>query len=152
MRTPTRRSHETSTRLGTRPGVIEGLISGAGFALLFVALDRTANGAGFWPLVSGMSLGSVLVLPFALKGPRPQAPDANAIGMLIAAGIFGGGGNLCFIAATGAGQLSIVVVLTALYPAITILLARVALGERWNRAQAAGLVAAAAAVTLITLG
>ncbi|WP_415752832.1 hypothetical protein [Salinisphaera hydrothermalis] len=32
------------------------------------------------------------------------------------------------------------------------MLARVILGERWNRAQAAGLVAAAAAVTLITLG
>lgn len=39
-----------------------------------------------------------------------------------------------FVAATGVGQLSIVVVLTALYPNITITLARIFLGERWNRA------------------
>lgn len=136
----------------TRPGVVEGVVSGAGFALLFVALDRAGTGAGFWPLVPGLALGSVLVLPFALKEPRPPALDSHAIGMLTAAGIFGGGGNLLLLTATGIGQLPIVVVFTALYPAITIMLARIFLGERWNRAQAVGLVATAAAVTLITLG
>lgn len=133
----------------TRPGVIEGLVSGAGFALLFVALDRAGTGAGSWPLVPGLAFGSLLILPFVRKERRPRRPDRRAIGLLVTAGLSGGGANLLFLSATGVGQLSIVVVLTALYPAVTILLARVCLGERWNLVQSAGLVAAAAAVTLI---
>ncbi|HET7313844.1 DMT family transporter [Salinisphaera sp.] len=143
---------DRSQTASARPGVAEGLVSGAGFALLFIALDRAGADAGFWPLVPGMALGSLLVLPFALKEPRPGGINGTAIGLLVAAGLFGGGANLLFLAATGRGQLSIVVVLTALYPAVTILLARVFLGEQWNNAQAAGLVAAAIAIVLITLG
>jgi uncharacterized membrane protein len=58
--------------------------------------------------------------------------------------------NLLFLAATGQGRLAIVAVLTALYPAGTILLARVVLKETWTRLQAIGLLCAAVAVALIS--
>jgi uncharacterized membrane protein len=67
-------------------------------------------------------------------------------------GVLAGAANLLFVAATGAGQLAVVAVITSLYPAITIVLARVVLSERWSRTQAAGLVVAAAGVAAITLG
>ncbi len=143
---------DASAKTSTRPGALEGLVSGAGFAVLFIALDRAGPAAGFWPLVPGLALASLLVLPFALKEPRPTRVDTSAVALLLMAGVFGGGADLLFLAATGRGPLSIVAVLTALYPAVTILLARLFLGERWNAAQAFGLAAAAVAITLITLG
>nr|WP_284291368.1 EamA family transporter [Angustibacter aerolatus] len=66
--------------------------------------------------------------------------------------MLGGAANLLYLAATGAGQLAVVAVLTSLYPAITVLLARTLLGERWGAAQKAGLGVCAAAVAAIALG
>ncbi|MGW3205650.1 hypothetical protein [Streptomyces sp. NPDC001135] len=60
--------------------------------------------------------------------------------------------NLLFLAATGQGRLTVVAVLTALHPAVTVLLARVLLTARSTRLQTAGLRAAAAATALTALG
>jgi drug/metabolite transporter (DMT)-like permease len=69
-----------------------------------------------------------------------------------AAGLLGGVSLVLYTVATAHGQLSIVAVLSSLYPAVTILLARVVLHERWSRWQVAGLVAAGAAIVLISGG
>ena len=61
------------------------------------------------------------------------------------------GNNLFYLAATGHGQLSVVAVVTALYPAVTVVLARFLLDERWARLQIAGLVMSALAVGLISV-
>lgn len=56
-----------------------------------------------------------------------------------------------FLFATQQGLLSVVSVISALYPASTVLLAAVVLRERILRWQAVGLVFAAVAVTLVAL-
>jgi uncharacterized membrane protein len=71
---------------------------------------------------------------------------------MILGGFLSGTGNLLFLAATGRGQLAIIAVLSSFYPAITILLARSFLSERWTRLQAVGLVTAAAAIALVSTG
>ncbi|WP_326835483.1 EamA family transporter [Amycolatopsis rhabdoformis] len=134
----------------TRSGVVEGITAGAGFGVLFIGLDRAGTGAGSWPLVAGQAVGVVLLL-LAVIWLRP-ATWARAWWPATAAGVLGGAANLLFVAATGAGQLAVVAVITSLYPAITIVLARGVLHERWSRKQAAGLVIAAAGVAAITLG
>jgi drug/metabolite transporter (DMT)-like permease len=50
------------------------------------------------------------------------------------------------------GDLAVIAVITALYPAGTVLLARVVLAERIGPAQVTGLALAAAAVSLLALG
>jgi drug/metabolite transporter (DMT)-like permease len=65
--------------------------------------------------------------------------------------LLGGIGNILFLSATGKGQLAVVAVTTSLYPAATVLLARVCLQERLNGIQKLGLVVAAVAVVLISL-
>jgi drug/metabolite transporter (DMT)-like permease len=60
-------------------------------------------------------------------------------------------GNLLFLAATRAGRLDVAAVLASLYPASTILLAALALGERPTRRQAMGMVTAVVAVALIAM-
>jgi uncharacterized membrane protein len=56
-----------------------------------------------------------------------------------------------FLAATGRGELAIVAVVASMYPAFTVILARVVLKERWSRRQAIGLLVAAASVILVSL-
>ncbi|MDQ4005382.1 MAG: EamA family transporter, partial [Actinomycetota bacterium] len=57
-----------------------------------------------------------------------------------------------FLLGTRLGLLSVVVVLTSLYPATTVILARLLLKERIGRAQLVGLVLAAIGVVLLTVG
>jgi uncharacterized membrane protein len=78
------------------------------------------------------------------------AMSPRVLAVAIASGVFDATANVCYVLATRAGMLGIAVVLTSLYPGITVLLARVVLGERMRPAQRVGLLIAAAGVVLVT--
>ncbi len=89
----------------------------------------------------------VLVRRIRPAGLRPH------LGALIAIGLLDTGGNALFAAASSAhGLLSVVSVLASLYPVVTVLLARLLLGERVQRTQDAGVLLVLAGVVLITAG
>jgi drug/metabolite transporter (DMT)-like permease len=136
-----------------RAGILTGLIAGAGFALLFIALDRAGTSAGAWPLLPGQAVAVVIVLAWA--APPRNRPGrktwSQAWRLGVAAGVLSGIANLLYLAATGTGQLAIVAVVTALYPAATVLLARLTLHERWSRLQIIGLITSAVAVAAISI-
>lgn len=133
-------------------GAVDGAVAGLGFALLFIALARAGTSSGAWPLVPGqlVSVATVVVLGLTLAKPVHSWRAATAPGLVT--GVLGGLATLLYLAATGRGDLSVVAVLTSLYPAITILLARLVLHERWARLQIAGLGVSAVAVVLISAG
>jgi uncharacterized membrane protein len=133
-------------------GIAEGLLSGMGFALLFIALDQAGTHSGAWPLIPGQSVGFMILLPLAWKERRRFRGVTSATMIIVGAGLISGLANLFFLAATGRGQLSIVAILTSLYPAVTIIFARILLGERWSFLQTVGLGITAAAIVLISLG
>jgi drug/metabolite transporter (DMT)-like permease len=137
-----------------RAGILTGVLAGAGFALLFIALDRAGTSAGAWPLLPGQAVAAIMVLAWAALGRnRPGRKTwSRAWRTGVAAGLLGGIANLLYLAATGAGQLAVVAVVTALYPAVTILLARIMLHERWSRLQIIGLIISALAVAAISIG
>lgn len=136
---------------GIRTGALCGALAGLGFALLFIALDRAGTHAGAWPLLPGQLVSVVLVAPLAYRDVRAAGLPSSAVAALIVvAGVISGTANLLFLAATGHGVLAIVAVVTALYPGVTLILARVILTERWSRLQASGLIIAAAAVVLVS--
>lgn len=137
-----------------RAGIVTGVAAGAGFALLFIALDRAGTSAGAWPLLPGQAVAAVMVLAWA-AAPRNRPGRkawSQAWRLGVTAGVLGGIANLLYLAATGAGQLAVVAVVTALYPAVTILLARLTLHERWSQLQIIGLAASAIAVAAISIG
>jgi len=133
-------------------GVGLGLLAGACFALLFIGLDRAGSDSGLWPVAAATagelaaSLAAVLVTrSIRLPGTRPRLLAALA-------GATGSAGTILFFLATHKGFLAVTAVLTSLYPAMTILLARVLLGERLTALRLGGLVMAGACVALIALG
>lgn len=141
-----------STERGGRlaPGVAEALIAGVAFGAFFVLLDGAGDETGLWPLVGGRtaSLTILTILVLARRERISAAPGTRV--PIVAAGVLDVAANLLYLLATREGLLSIVAVLTSLYPASTILLARIVLGERMGRLQVAGLVLAAAGVVMMT--
>jgi drug/metabolite transporter (DMT)-like permease len=133
-------------------GVALGLVAGACFALLFIALNRAGSGSGLWP-VAAAGVADVLVAGVAAAVTRNlRLPGARGSWLAAAAGVTGAAGTILYFFATHDGFLAITAVLTSLYPAVTIVLARIALGERLTRLRLTGLALAAVCVALIAAG
>jgi drug/metabolite transporter (DMT)-like permease len=145
----------TSGRAG-RPGpaaLLLAVAAGAGIAAQLICLSRSPHDSGIAPLIACRAVSVAVLLPVAVlrRGPAPSRPLLPRPGPAVAAGLFDAAGNLAFLLAVRGGTLVVVAVITALYPAGTVLLARRVLAERLTRWQLAGLAAAAAAVTILAL-
>jgi drug/metabolite transporter (DMT)-like permease len=139
---------------GGRPGtgVLAGLVAGACFASLFIGLDRAGSGSGLWPVAAAQVAEFAAVLVVAVVTGNVRRPAARAGRLAVITGVTGASGTLLYFFATHAGFLAVTAVLTSLYPAVTIVLARTLLGERLTGLRLAGLSLAAACVALIAVG
>lgn len=130
-------------------GLAEAIGAGFGFGVFFIMLAETAPDSGLIPLVAAR-IASVAVLGFlTVTLGRALWLKGAGLWLAVAAGIFDAGANALFLAAARTGLLSLVAVLSALYPASTIVLARVVLGEKIGQVQRAGLALGLAGVLLI---
>ena len=128
------------------------IIGGAGFGFMYVCLDQTSDQSGMWPLVSARVV-SIGVAAAIVVGRRRRAGAPGILsGYAVAAGMFDMGANVLFVLATREGLLSLVSVITALYPVSTILLALRFDRERLSRTQGLGLIGVGVAVALVALG
>jgi len=81
-----------------------------------------------------------------------RLPDSRARLLAVVTGVAGAAGSILFFFATHQGFLAVTAVLTSLYPAVTIVLARTVLGERLTALRLAGLALAGVCVSLIAIG
>jgi drug/metabolite transporter (DMT)-like permease len=131
------------------PGLALAFISGVAIGLFFISLARTSAGAGILPLLVSRST-SLLVFAAAALGRRQAMRMPGEVWRIaLACGVLDMLANALYIFASRGGPLSVVVTLASLYPASTVLLARVVIGERLSRAQTAGVVCALVAVVVI---
>ena len=133
-------------------GVSYGLVAGACFALLFIGLNQAGAGSGLWPVFCSQAAALVAVAGVAMFTRDLHLPEAGGGRLAVVAGLTGGPGTILFFLATHHGLLAVAAVITSLYPAVTIMLARVLLGERLTAVRLAGLSLAAASVALIAVG
>jgi drug/metabolite transporter (DMT)-like permease len=141
----------TGAGRGTAAGSADGLFSGLGFALQFVALVPVDPAAGLWPLVASRAASVAVTVPVVLAaGARVRMPRRLAMGC-VGSGAVGTLAIACYTFATREQLLSVAVVLSALYPVVPVLLGLTVLRERLTRTQTAGLGLAGAAVGLIAL-
>jgi drug/metabolite transporter (DMT)-like permease len=137
---------------GHHRGIFIAALAGIGFAGFFLCISQTGQSSAIWSAVFSRLASLVLVGSIALlrgqKGPLLR-PDA---GLAIVAGCLDVTGTAIFIRANQTGRLDSVVVLSSLYPALTVLLARFFLKEQFTRWKTIGILAAVAAVPLIAAG
>lgn len=137
--------------------LVDGLLAGAGFALLFIGLDQAGDAAGLWPVVAGEAAAIALLIVVAIAGlatsaiPRAGA-DRSTLATTVVAGLLGGVASTTYFVATHDGLLSIVAVVASLYPAVTVILAATVLRETVGRWQLLGLAAALVAIACIVVG
>lgn len=131
-----------------------GLAAGATFGLFFVFLRNAGQSGAFWPIVASRLAGFVvIVIAAAATRTRPVIASGGA-GLLLAtfgSGLLDASANVSYVVATRAGLFGLAVVLTSLYPGVTVLLARFTLGERLRPVQLAGLLLAGLGVVLVTV-
>ena len=123
------------------------------FGGYYVPMHAASTHDWLWPAFLFRCTSVSLVLSVVLaRRIRPSGLRSHWPG-LIAVGFLDTGGNALFAAASSThGLLSVVSVLASLYPVVTVLLARLVLGERVQRTQDAGVLVALAGVVLITAG
>ncbi|HTM05415.1 MAG TPA: DMT family transporter [Vicinamibacterales bacterium] len=129
------------------------IASGVVIGVFYLALARTSAGAGMWPLLAARGASALFFLALALSGGhgRLRLPLA-VLPMAAGCGVIDMLANALYLVATRGGPFSVIVTLVSLYPASTVLLARLVLHERLGRVQVAGVVACLVAIVLIVGG
>ncbi|MFB9662856.1 EamA family transporter [Glycomyces mayteni] len=135
----------------SRKALVLAFGAGAAIALQLVCLHQAPGDSGVAPLIAGRAVASALTLAAAGLLRRRLGDERPAYALSVAAGALDSIANLLFLLASRSGDLAVVAVIVALYPAGTVLLARRVLGERLQRGQLLGLGAAAVAVVLLAL-
>ena len=134
--------------------VVFGIASGASFGLFFLFLRNAGQSGELWPVLAARLSGLAVILIAAVvmrRGPVPRSAGRRIFLAALGAGAVDAIANICYVSATREGLFGLAVVLTSLYPGVTVLLARVVLGERMRWAQRVGLAIAALGIALVTV-
>ncbi len=133
-----------------RAGIGFAIAAGVGFGIFFIFLAQTPDEVGLWPLVPAR-VASISTMAAVIGFRRTGVGVDRKLYPLI--GVAGSGdmlANMLFLAAVQTGLLSVVAVLSSLYPAVTVVIARF-FGEAVSRSQWIGVVLAVVAVGLIAV-
>jgi drug/metabolite transporter (DMT)-like permease len=128
------------------------VLAALGFGLFVVGLDAAAAASVPWTIVLARATSVSLALVAALAVGAPRCAPAGLLPLVLAVGVFDTGANVLVAQATTVGSAGIVAVLSALYPLVTIALARILLAERLRGSQRAGGAAALAGAALVAAG
>jgi uncharacterized membrane protein len=130
-------------------GVGLALASGIAIGLFFLALARTSADAGLWPLLFARVSSVTFFSALLMVSRRPLSMPRSVVATAAAGGVVDMLANLLYLLASRLGPLTLVVTLSSLYPASTVLLARFVLHERLTWRQWIGVAFALAAIVMI---
>jgi len=136
----------------TSSGVVDGVLAGLGFGLLFAALGQVPEEAGLGPLTLTQAVSVLATIALAMVLRAEWVPRGRVSIGGVVPGVLGTIATLLFLLATQTGLLTVAAVVTSLYPALTVLLAALVLHERIGRTQGVGLGLALACVALVAAG
>jgi len=125
------------------------VLAGIGFAGFYLCIHQAGDASALWASACSR-VGSLLVTGvIVLFGRYLRTVAAPVLAIAMVAGFLDIIGSAVFIRAAQIGRLDDAVVLSSLYPAVTVVLARIFLHEHFSRARTIGMVAALAAVPMI---
>lgn len=134
---------------GRPEGLGLAVLAGIGFAGYFLCIRQAGEASVLW--LASVSRAASFLATAAIVLVTRQLKPMNAVGAAwgLLAGLLDISGSAFFIRASQGGRLDAAVVISSLYPAITVLLARFFLKERFSRWKVVGLLAALLAVPMI---
>jgi drug/metabolite transporter (DMT)-like permease len=148
------------SRQKVRAGILLGGLAGIGFGLFFTLIAQVESSATFYPLaflkLVALTISGGVWWFSRKKYPRldlrqPAAWLAAPVKLAVASGLLDPLANALYLAATRLARLDVAVVLTSLYPAVTVLLSWLVLKEKIILVQWLGVAFCLAAIVLITL-
>jgi drug/metabolite transporter (DMT)-like permease len=138
------------TEDGSGPeGVGLAALAGVGFAGFYLCISQAKDGSALWLAVFSRAGALVVTGLIVLLQRNFRDITASGVRLGVLAGCLDVSGTALFVRATQTGRLDSAVVLTSLYPAVTVLLARLILHEHFTRWKAVGMFAALLAVPMI---
>jgi drug/metabolite transporter (DMT)-like permease len=141
-------------RLARLHALVYAVPAGVAFGLFFLFLREAGTGGVTWPVAIARITGTVASLACCVVmrvRPLRFGNDRRVFGIALASGALDAAANVAYVMATRAGMFGLAVVLTSLYPGITVLLARYVFKERMRWIQRAGLVMAGVGVALVSV-
>lgn len=139
----------TEAGAGRPEGLGMAVLAGIGFAGFYLCVHRAGNASPLWIAACSRSGAFLVTGSIVLFGRYVRAVPMPVLAIALLAGIFDVTGSAVFIRASQIGRLDDAVVLSSLYPTVTVLLARIILHEHFSRARTIGMFAALAAVPMI---
>jgi uncharacterized membrane protein len=135
--------------VGRPEGIGMAVLAGTGFAGFYLCIHQAGNASALWVATCSRSASLLVTGVFVLAGRHLREVPTPVLAIAAVAGILDISGTAVFIRAAQTGRLDDAVVLSSLYPAVTVLLARIFLHEHFSRARTIGMVAALVAVPMI---
>ena len=133
-----------------RSTIVFAILGGVGFAWIFIALGETTSAGGIWPLVAARVVSVTIIGAMAIA-TRTAGRGGGVWRLAVFAGLLDMSANFLYLLAVRRGLLSIVVVVVALYPVSTVVLAFRLDKERVSRSQAVGMAMAVGALVLVSI-
>ncbi len=156
-------------RLPSLKGLVLAVVAGGGIGVVLICLDQAPSDSGLAPVIllratAAAILGAVTLFTFGAAIRKrlrtTQTEEITTASSKVPAkfwysvavtGLFDSSANVFFILASRIGSLTVVSVLTALYPLGTIILARIFLKEKLARTQSIGVLLALAGSALLAV-
>lgn len=139
----------TEAGAGRPEGLGMAVLAGVGFAGFYLCINKAGSASALWIAVVSRTASFVVTSAFVLFGRHIRSVPTPVLAIAILTGCLDIAGSAVFIRANQIGRLDEAVVLSSLYPAVTVLLARIFLHEHFSRARTVGMVAALVAVPMI---
>jgi drug/metabolite transporter (DMT)-like permease len=147
-------SREPSGRAGQRIAAGAGfaVVAAAGFGCFIVGLDAGADDSAPWAVVAARSASVTLAVTAAIFTSASLRPPRRLLPAVAGVGALDTGANVCVAFAATKGAAGTVAVLSALYPVVTVVLARLVLAEQLSLTRRLGGAVALAGAVLVSVG
>jgi drug/metabolite transporter (DMT)-like permease len=141
--------HDPAVTISPRLELALGAGAGLGFGVVFILFSESSSGSGMWPVfIARCASVPLLAVAALVLGQSPRMARAD-LAPVAGAGLCDVGANVLVVLAVRRGLLSLVAPVASLYPATTVVLARVVLHERIGRQRAGGLALGLVGLALI---
>src|SRR5258706_1124952 len=134
---------------GRPEGLGWAVIAGIGFAAFYLCIKKAGNGSPLWIVFCARVISLSVTSLFVILGGHIGTIERRVLAIAVIAGCFDIVGSALFVRAAQTGRLDSAVVLSSLYPVVTVVLARFFLHEHFSRSKTVGMLAALAAVPLV---